>query len=65
MKPKISFSEEQKDWIRRPLLSNIEKILDYRGRTPKKLGLNWSDTGYLALSALNVKNGYIDFNIDA
>ena len=65
MKPKISFSEEQKDWIRRPLLSNIDKILDYRGRTPKKLGLNWSDTGYLALSALNVKNGYIDFNTDA
>ena len=65
MKPKISFSEEQKDWIRRPLLSNIEKILDYRGRTPKKLGLNWSDTGYLALSALNVKNGYVDFNTDA
>ena len=65
MKPKISFSEEQKDWIKRPLLSNIEKILDYRGRTPKKLGLSWSDTGFLALSALNVKNGYIDFNADA
>ena len=65
MKPKISFSEEQKDWIRRPLLSNIDKILDYRGRTPKKLGLSWSDTGFLALSALNVKNGYIDFNADA
>ena len=65
MKPKISFSEEQKDWIKRPLLSNIEKILDYRGKTPKKLGLSWSDTGFLALSALNVKNGYIDFNADA
>ena len=65
MKPKISFSEEQKDWIKRPLLYNIEKILDYRGRTPKKLGLSWSDTGFLALSALNVKNGYIDFNADA
>lgn len=65
MKPKISFSEEQKDWIKRPLLSNIEKILDYRGRTPKKLGLSWSGTGYLALSALNVKNGYIDFKSDA
>ena len=65
MKPKISFSEEQKDWIKRPLLSNIEKILDYRGRTPKKLGLSWSDAGFLALSALNVKNGYIDFNSDA
>lgn len=51
--------------LKRPLLSNIEKILDYRGRTPKKLGLSWSDTGFLALSALNVKNGYIDFNADA
>ena len=65
MKPKIIFSEEKKGWIKRPLLSNIEKIIDYRGRTPKKLGLSWSDTGYLALSALNVKNGYIDFNADA
>ena len=65
MKPKIIFSKEKNDWIERPLLYNIEKILDYRGRTPKKLGLNWSDTGFLALSALNVKNGYIDFNSDA
>ena len=65
MKPKIIFSEEKKSWIKRPLLSNIEKIIDYRGRIPKKLGLSWSDTGYLALSALNVKNGYIDFNADA
>ena len=65
MIPKIIFNREKKDWVRRPLLSNIEKIIDYRGRTPKKLGLSWSDTGYLALSALNVKNGYIDFNVDA
>ena len=65
MIPKIIFNREKKDWIKRPLLSNIEKILDYRGRTPKKLGLSWSDTGFLALSALNVKNGYIDFNADA
>ena len=65
MKPKIIFSEEKKNWVKRPLLSNIEKILDYRGRTPKKLGLSWSGTGYLALSALNVKNGYIDFKLAA
>ena len=62
---KFVFGKEKNDWIKRPLLSNIEKILDYRGRTPKKLGLSWSDTGFLALSALNVKNGYIDFNADA
>ena len=65
MTPKFIFGKEKNDWIKRPLLSNIEKILDYRGRTPKKLGLSWSDTGFLALSALNVKNGYIDFNADA
>ena len=65
MIPKIIFSEGKKDWVKKPLLSNIDKILDYRGRTPKKLGLSWSDTGYLALSALNVKNGYIDLNTDA
>ncbi|MCW9715805.1 restriction endonuclease subunit S [Avibacterium sp. 21-594] len=33
--------------------------------TPKKLGMNWSATGYLALSALNVKNGFIDYSIKA
>ena len=37
MTPKFVFGKEKNDWIKRPLLSNIEKILDYRGRTPKKL----------------------------
>lgn len=46
-------------------MSIIRNIIDFRGRTPKKLGLDWSDNGYLALSALNVKNGYIDFSQDA
>lgn len=46
-------------------MSTIRNITDFRGRTPKKLGLDWSDNGYLALSALNVKNGYIDFSQDA
>lgn len=35
MKPKIIFSEGKEDWVKKTLLSNIEKILDYRGRTPK------------------------------
>ncbi|MGI2064654.1 restriction endonuclease subunit S, partial [Escherichia coli] len=39
--------------------------IDFRGRTPKKLGMDWSDSGYLALSALNVRNGYIDPSTDA
>ncbi len=48
-------------WEQRKLLDNIQKITDFRGRTPKKLGMDWSEEGYLALSALNVKDGYIDF----
>lgn len=51
-------------WERRKLLDCIQKITDFRGRTPKKLGMDWSEEGYLALSAFNVKNGYIDFNQD-
>ncbi|MGF1944493.1 restriction endonuclease subunit S [Enterococcus casseliflavus] len=43
----------------------METTFDFRGRTPKKMGLDWSDSGYLALSALNVKNGYIDKGADA
>lgn len=46
------------------MLDNIKKITDFRGRTPKKLSMDWSDDGYLALSALNVKDGYIDFSQD-
>lgn len=63
--PEIRFKGFDEAWEKRKLLENIEKIIDFRGRTPKKLGLDWSETGYLALSALNVKNGYIDPDIDA
>lgn len=52
-------------WVERTFFDNIKNIIDFRGRTPKKLGMDWSDTGYLALSALNVKNGYIDLEADA
>lgn len=39
----------------------IDEIIDYRGKTPKKLGGNWSEvpTNYMALSAKNIKNGRI------
>ena len=51
-------------WEQRRFLTCIKKIIDFRGRTPKKLGMEWSDRGYLALSAFNVKNGYVDFSQD-
>jgi type I restriction enzyme S subunit len=34
-----------------------EEIIDYRGKTPAKLGSEWVSEGILALSALNVKHG--------
>lgn len=63
-KPNIRFEGFTDAWEQRKLLSCIEKITDFRGRTPKKLGMDWSESGYLALSALNVKDGYIDFSQD-
>jgi len=32
-------------------------IIDYRGRTPKKMGSDWSESGIPAVSAKNVKGG--------
>ena len=62
--PEIRFVGFTDAWEQRKLLDCIQKITDFRGRTPKKLGMDWSEEGYLALSALNVKDGYIDFNQD-
>lgn len=62
--PQIRFKEFSNDWEQRRLLDNIKSITDFRGRTPKKLGMDWSSEGFLALSALNVKDGYIDFTQD-
>ena len=62
--PELRFSGFTDAWEQRKLLTVLNKILDYRGRTPKKLGLDWSPTGHLALSALNVKMGYVDKTVD-
>ena len=62
--PEIRFKGFTDPWEQRKVLSCIQKITDFRGRTPKKLGMDWSESGYLALSALNVKDGYIDFSQD-
>jgi type I restriction enzyme S subunit len=40
----------------------VDKFIDYRGVTPKKLGLNWGDGNIPALSANNVQMGFIDFD---
>ena len=37
----------------------IKEIIDYRGKTPKKLNDDWSESGIRALSAKNIKTGKI------
>lgn len=64
-KPEIRFDGYTDAWEERKFFESIASTIDFRGRTPKKLGMDWSDSGYLALSALNVKNGYIDPLADA
>lgn len=65
--PKRRFKEfvSEDRWEKGKFLDNISQIVDFRGRTPKKLGMDWSKEGYLALSALNVKNGYIDRTVES
>jgi type I restriction enzyme, S subunit len=37
----------------------LDTIIDHRGLTPKKLGGDWAEEGYPAISAMNIKNGKI------
>jgi type I restriction enzyme S subunit len=37
----------------------VDKIIDYRGKTPKKLGSDWAVSGVPAISAKNIKHGLI------
>ncbi len=48
------------DWKITTIKDLTKNIIDYRGRTPKKLGMDWGGGNILALSAGNVKKGFID-----
>ncbi|MCT0048704.1 restriction endonuclease subunit S [Lactococcus lactis subsp. lactis] len=63
--PELRFNGFSGDWEERKLLDNVDKVLDYRGKSPTKFGMEWGTEGYLVLSALNVKNGYIDKSVEA
>jgi type I restriction enzyme S subunit len=52
-------------WAARTVLGVTVKIVDYRGRTPRKLGMDWGGGDIPVLSAGNVKMGYIDFSEEA
>lgn len=44
-------------WNVIPLENATSLIIDHRGKTPKKLGGDWSESGYPAISAKNIKDG--------
>ncbi len=46
-------------WKEYTVADIVSTVIDYRGKTPKKLGGDWSDSGYRALSAKNIKTGKI------
>ncbi|GGB41970.1 hypothetical protein GCM10011502_14120 [Oceanisphaera marina] len=56
--------EIPEDWATPSVFDLTKNIIDYRGRTPKKLGLEWGGGNIVALSAGNVKKGYIDFSAE-
>jgi len=58
--------EIPKGWEVKKLSECIEKIIDYRGRTPKKLESDWSEKkdDIIALSAKHVKGGKL-VNLEA
>ncbi len=47
------------EWKEYKLGEIISLVIDYRGKTPKKLGGDWSSSGYRAISAKNIKTGKI------
>ena len=47
------------EWKEYKLGEVVTLTIDYRGKTPLKLGGNWSSSGYRALSAKNIKTGHI------
>lgn len=64
--PRLRFPEflEAGEWEERLFGDLLDDIIDFRGRTPTKLGMEWGGGNIPALSANNVKNGFIDYNAE-
>jgi type I restriction enzyme S subunit len=52
-------TQTRNKWSISTLDELVSLVIDYRGKTPKKLGGDWSDHGIPALSAKNIKEGRI------
>ncbi len=64
--PKLRFPEFRNagEWKEYSFYDLLEEILDFRGRTPLKLGMAWGNGNIISLSANNVKNGFIDYKAE-
>ena len=51
-------------WSCRTLGGVIKQVMDFRGKTPLKIGMTWGGGTIRALSANNVKTGGIDFSAE-
>lgn len=51
--------EVPEGWKIKTLDEVTSTIIDHRGKTPKKLGGDWVEEGYPAVSAKNIKNGRV------
>lgn len=49
----------RKRWVLGDALSGL---IDHRGKTPKKLGGDWSSSGHRVVSAINIKDRRVDSN---
>jgi type I restriction enzyme, S subunit len=65
-RPRLRFPEFRNaaEWDTRRFFDLFEDVLDFRGRTPKKLGMEWGGGNIISLSANNVKDGFIDYNAE-
>jgi type I restriction enzyme S subunit len=64
--PKLRFPEfrNAEVWDEKAFGELLDDIIDFRGRTPIKLGMNWGNGNITSLSANNVKNGFIDYKAE-
>lgn len=64
--PRLRFPEFRNapEWESVKFFDLISDVLDFRGRTPTKLGMEWGGGDIISLSANNVKNGYIDYHAE-
>ncbi|TCO40786.1 type I restriction enzyme S subunit [Dokdonella fugitiva] len=65
-RPRLRFPEfrDAPEWRTRRFFDLFRDVLDFRGRTPKKLGMEWGGGDIISLSANNVKNGFIDYSAE-